>query len=89
MPSFTHGWNPKTATPYEMFKRLFPWTWFETSVLNETNKAFAHQRLNHITLGELIRFLGLVLLMATVGAGFSQEDFWKPYHIKTNPCPFN
>jgi hypothetical protein len=28
MPSFTHEWNPKTATPYEMFKRLFPWTWF-------------------------------------------------------------
>ncbi|KAL7502075.1 hypothetical protein ACHAXN_000162, partial [Cyclotella atomus] len=60
-----------------------------TSVLNETNKAFADQRLNPITLGELIRLLGLVLLMAAVGAGFSQEDFWKPYHIKTNPCPYN
>jgi hypothetical protein len=27
--------------------------------------------------------------MATIGAGFSQEDFWKPNHVKNNPCPYN
>ncbi len=73
-----------------MFKKLFPWNWFKTVCLAETNKAFAEKKLNPITaLGEFIWFFGLLLLMATIGAGFSQEDFWKPNHVKNNPCPYN
>ncbi|KAL3772322.1 hypothetical protein ACHAWO_004354 [Cyclotella atomus] len=46
--------------------------------------------------GNSFAFFGLILLMATVGAGFSQESFWQPYHerapthaptISTATCP--
>jgi hypothetical protein len=87
--SFLLGWNPRNASPFQMFQKLFPWTWFETVCFAETNKAFADQALTPISLGEFIRFFGLILLMATVGAGFSQENFWQPYDEKTNPCPYN
>ena len=39
--------------------------------------------------GELIRYLGLWLLMSTC-SGWARADFWdkKPYDPRSNPCPY-
>ncbi|KAL7502726.1 hypothetical protein ACHAXN_000633, partial [Cyclotella atomus] len=88
-PSFTDNWDPKKASKYDMFWRLFPYKWFRDVCFAKTQQAMIDEKLKPISLGEFIRFFGLILLMATVGAGFSQESFWQPYHERTNPCPYN
>ena len=43
------------------------------------------------TFGEFLLYIGLWLLMATCGRGFSPKDFWitKVFDERVNPCPFN
>ena len=88
-PKFTGDWDPKGTSTYEMFKKLFPWNWFHATCFMKTNEALTDQNLKPITLGEFIRFFGLILLINT-GAGFKQDDFWSPYDEKKNPSvPYN
>lgn len=86
-PGFHHGFNPKTASYFDLFKVFFPWVWFSTVLLPMTN---ANAK-TAISLGELIRYLGLWIRMSSVGGGFSKEDFWTPgaYDEENNPCPYN
>ncbi len=61
----------------------------EEVLLAETNKAMRTLKKDDITWGELVRYLGLWLLMATVN-GFSRDDFWdpEPFNQETKPCPY-
>lgn len=75
------------ATYLEIFFKFFPFKWLIDVLLVETNKNLSRE----LTMGELIRYLGLRLSMASVGRGFSTNNFFstEPFHPVHNPCPYN
>ena len=87
--SFATGWSPLGKTYYEIFLYLFPMHWVEDVLLAETNSALRAIKCTPIELGEFECYIGLWLLMACTGKGFSKDAFWKPYDELTNPCPYN
>ena len=61
-----------------LFLTLLPWDYFTKVVLPETNKSLTTK----VTVGELLKFIGLWLVMATT-EGNKRDDFWssKPVSI--------
>ena len=64
----------------ECFSCFFPRLLIKDIVLTKTNKA--HPDLS-LTWGELLRFLGLVLFMATVG-NYNRRKFWNSQPINVD-----
>lgn len=87
---FKDEWSPEKKTWLEIWMKLFPFQWLTTVLLGMTNKSLATQGEAEVTLGELLRYLGLWMLMATVG-GFSRDDFWSDsvHDEEDKPCPYN
>ena len=44
-----------------------------------------------VTYGEMLRFIGIWLRMASVGSGFTRSDYWTTaeFDEEDNPCPYN
>jgi hypothetical protein len=89
-PQFHDGWSPKNKSWYDIFIMLFPFTWLQMVLLEMTSKSLHAVGEAELTLGELLRYLGLWMLMATVN-GFKLDDFWSSneYSPEENPCPYN
>jgi len=64
-PSFTQGFTPIGKTYLQLFMHFFPMTWFSAVLLPETNAGVVNTGTTPVTFGELLRFLGIRLLMST------------------------
>ena len=65
-PSFTNGWSPHNKTYIEIFTHLLPFAWLETVLLVPTSATLERNNSPSITLGELMRYIGMCLLMSTL-----------------------
>lgn len=68
--------------------QFFPWVWFTEVFLTATN---ANLNGTPISIGELLRYIGLWLRMSSVGGGFKRDDLWSTasFDKDNNPCPYN
>ena len=93
-PSFADGWQTQNKTYLEFFLHLLPLAWLQNVLLVKTNKEMCHQKDNTCPLqfGELLQFIGMRLLMATV-QGWTLDEFWNfdpvPKPQEEGPCPYN
>lgn len=72
--------EPEFASYVGIFLIFFPRVLLNEIVLKETNKAHPDLLL---TWGELLRFLGLILFMATVG-NYNRREFWSSQPISVD-----
>ena len=72
--------EPEYASYVQMFLLFFPRALIEDIVLAETNKAHPNLKLSW---GELLRFLGIILFMATVG-NYQRREFWSSQPISVD-----
>ena len=95
-PSFPNNWVPQGKSYLDLFVYFFPMVWFTTVLLAKTSAAIeeagSHGSRAPVTFGELIRFLGIRLLMSTQ-QGWTVDDYWR-YSLEAAdqadcPCPFN
>ena len=97
-PSFPNRWTPQGKSYLNLFFYFFPMVWLKTVLLVKTNEAVlaggGYMAANPVTFGELLRFLGICLLMST-SSGWSQDEFWNyinesaPRDQEANGCPYN
>ncbi len=59
------NWTPLSESYLDIFLRCLPLTWFKDVLLKETNTAIEAERKTALSYGELLRFIGIRLLMAT------------------------
>ena len=64
-PSFTQGFTPIGKIYLQLFMHFFPMTWFSAVLLPETSAGVVNAGTTPVTFGELLRFLGIRLLMST------------------------
>ena len=88
-PSFKDGWKPQGKTYLKVFMHLFPITWLQEVLLPTTSQATENNNSSPLGWGELLRFIGLWLLMSTC-SGWTNNDFWNaaPYGPHESPCPY-
>jgi hypothetical protein len=91
-PSFTNGWSPHNKTYLEIFIHFLPFAWLQNVVLAKTSKCMENGNSPLLTLGELMRFLGMRLLMSML-QGWSINKYWcyEPLQRlqEEGPCPYN
>ena len=89
LPPGFNNWRPGCKTSYKFFIKLFPIEWFKTYVVENTSDSLRAAGLQPTSFGEMCRFLGLWLLIATV-VGFPHRDFFtnRDYDKKNAPCPY-
>lgn len=93
-PTFTNYWTPSNKSHLQLFLHAFPHTWLTNVLLPRTKATMKTESPNctDLTLGELLRFIGIRLLMATC-IGWRASDFWstttEPYNQEDNRCPYN
>ena len=91
-PSFTNGWSPHNKTYLEIFLHFLPFAWLQTVLLAKTNESIESGNSPPLSLGELMRYLGMRLLMSTL-QGWSLEEYWcyEPLQRpqEEGPCPYN
>ena len=89
-PSFHDGWTPLGKTWLDIFLLLFPVVWLRDVLLYQTSAALMEEGNPPLTFGELIRYIGLWLLMATC-SGWTLDDFFstKKRDERHRPCPYN
>ena len=64
-PSFPHGFTPIGKTYLQLFMHFFPMTWFSAVLLPQTSAGVLDAGTTPVTFGDLLRFLGIRLLMST------------------------
>jgi hypothetical protein len=71
---------------------FFPMTWFSAVLLPQTSAGVVNSGTTPVTFGELLRFLGIRLLMSTC-SGWKVDEFWNydtvPRDQEEDPCPYN
>lgn len=67
-PTLNNNFDIKNATYFDLFKVFFPWQWLCNVLLVQTNRRLQRP----LTLGELIRYIGIWFRMATVGTSHIQ-----------------
>ena len=75
----------------QIFQKLFPWIWFESIFVVQTSAALEASKCAPTNVGEMLCYLGIWLLMATV-SGYRRDDFWGPdlpHDMKANHVPYN
>ena len=89
-PSFQQGWAPVRKTYLQLFLHFFPMAWFSEAFLPKTSLGVINSGGALVTYGELLRYLGIRLLMATC-MGWNIEQFWNydnvPRDQEEDPCP--
>ena len=90
--SFRNGFTPIGKTYFQLFMYFFPMTWFSDVLLLQTSAGVVNAGATLVTFGELLRFLGLRLLMAMC-SGWTVDQFWNydtiPRDQEEDPCPYN
>jgi len=86
-PGFNEDFNIRTASWLDLFIFLFPITWFKTVLIPKTNENLQ----SDVTFGEMLRYIGLRLRMASVGGAFSKDDYWstREFDGEDEACPYN
>jgi hypothetical protein len=95
-PSFPNGWTPQGKSFLDLFLHFFQMTWFTNVLVAKTCEAIqqsgGYGNNRPVTFGEMIRFLGIRLLMATQ-QGWSVKDYWsytkEQADQETCPCVYN
>ena len=74
---FHQQWSPKDWSWLDIFLSLFPCEWLQNVLIEKTDEAMkVTGERKDFTFGEFLLYIGLWLLMATCGQGFSPKDFW-------------
>eukprot|EP00956_Cyclotella_meneghiniana_P035814 scaffold118478_cov62-Cyclotella_meneghiniana.AAC.7 len=86
-PGFFGDFDIRTATWLQIFCFFFPMAWLENVLIPKTNLNLKRD----ISLGEMIRYIGLRMRIASVGGAFSTEDYWttQEFDGEENACPYN
>jgi uncharacterized membrane protein len=63
-PSFTDGWTPQRKTFLEIFLHLFPLKFFTNVIVKGTSNAVVGVDSVRTTIGEMLRYVGMWLLMS-------------------------
>ena len=89
MPSFADGWTPQGKTYLEIFLHMLPLQWFTNVLVAKTSEGLVNASNPPLSFGEMLRYIGLWLLMATC-SGWRKEQFWseEAYDQETNSCPY-
>lgn len=67
--------NPVGKNLYGLFCAFFPMKYISEILVEETSKSLISEKKDPTSVGEMLVFIGLWLLMATV-VGFSRRDFF-------------
>ena len=88
-PSFKNGWSPQSLSYIDIFLHCLPFKWFRIVPIPSTTRAMTEADIASLTLGYLLRYLGLLLLMYTC-SGWKREKFWSvdPFDQEANPRPY-
>ena len=86
-PGFHNNFDIHTASWLELFFLFFPITWFRNVLIPKTNE----QLKRDVTFGEMLRYIGLRLRMASVGGAFTKDDYWstREFDGEEEACPYN
>lgn len=89
LPPGFNNWNPNCKSLLEFFYKFFPMAWLENTCVVNTSKSLEEAGYAPTCVGEILRFIGLWLLMATV-VGFSRRDFFssRDFCETDAPCPY-
>ena len=88
---FHNSWSPVKKGWVKIFLKLFMLDWLNDVCLAQTNKGMEARGLQTVSFGEMLRYIGLWVLMASFGCGFTVDDFFstREYDEHDNPCPVN
>ena len=74
-PPFKNGWIPQSISYIDIFLNCLPFKWFRIVLLPSTSRSTKEADIAPLTLGDLLRYLGLWILMSTY-YGWKRDDFW-------------
>jgi len=82
-PTFTNDWSPKGSTFVEIFLHCFPCSFLENHIVEATNNALLAVNAARTSFGELLRYIGMMLLMSCYMK--SPDYFWRTT-VRTGDC---
>ncbi len=62
-PPFTNGWSSHNKTYLKLLTYFLPFAWFQTILLVKMSAELEKEKMAPLTLGELIQFIGMQILM--------------------------
>jgi hypothetical protein len=90
--SFKKSWSPHNKTYLEIFNHFLPFMWLQNVLLPNTSAELEMANSPPLRLGELMRFIGMRLLMLTL-QGWTTDKYWYydpiPKPQEDGPCPYN
>ena len=69
-----NGWSPHNKTYLEIFVHFLPFAWLQNVLLAMTNEGMESGNSPPLSLGELMRYLGMRLLMSTLQGGLQSSS---------------
>jgi hypothetical protein len=82
-PTFTNDWSPNHNSFIEIFLHCFPCYFLEDTIVEATNNALLAVNAVRTTYGELLRYIGMMILMSCYMK--SPDYFWRPAS-RTGDC---
>ena len=82
-PTFTNDWSPNVNSFSEIFLHCFPCYFIEVDMVEATNNALLAVNAVRTTFGELLRYIGMMLLMLCYMK--SPDYFWR-MAVRTGDC---
>ncbi len=73
-PSFKNGWSPINKTYLDILLKFLPFAWLQNTLPRKMSAALERENGHPLTLGELLRYLSIRLLMATI-QGWASSEF--------------
>ena len=88
-PSLKNSWIPQILYYIYIFLHCINFKWFIIVLLPSTSRAMKEEDIALLTLGYLLHYLGLWLLMYTCSV-WKRDDFRSvtPFYQEANPCPY-
>ena len=74
-PSFKNSWIPQRLSYIDIFLHCLHIRWLRKVLLPSTSRVTKEAEIDPLILGDLLRYLGLWILMYTC-YGRKREDFW-------------
>jgi hypothetical protein len=81
--TFANDWSPNSKSFSEIFLHCFPCYFLEVTIVEATNNALLAVNAVRTTFGELLRYIGMMLLMSCYMK--SPDHFWRPAE-RTGDC---
>jgi hypothetical protein len=82
-PTFTNDWSPNGNSFIEIFLHCFPCSFLEIDMVEATNNALLAVNGVRTTFGELLRYIGMMMLMSCYMK--SPDYFWRTA-VRTGDC---